>query len=409
MVRVMPEKKLSCLFWSAIKAKMKNKNVLILCLADPSRNPRPKRMISLCNELGATVFVAAFPSLAPVECKEYFNFRYPCLKVSSKIGRKLIKVITLAFPVEAVSEWLNGYRWGFRSVRNAIQGRTFDLVIVHDAWLLPFSFKVAQGAPVVFDAREYYPGGIGGSFLWNLLERPEKLRICKKYMSRCDAVMTVSPGIAERYQEEFGIQCALIRSVPDAHEILPRPTHPEKIKMVHHGGANKDRKIENMIDMFSVLDNRFELDFYLTGDRSYIDGLRKRAEKYPAIKFKDPVPFDGIIPMLSAYDIGLYLLAPTGFNTERSLPNKFFEFIQARLMVAIGPSPDMADLVRGYGCGVVSADFSPQSLASFLSSLSASDIDRYKSASNKAAVDLRFDVEKKKIVKIFDSILMGHP
>jgi hypothetical protein len=38
----------------------------------------------------------------------------------------------------------------------------------------------------------------------------------------------------------------------------------------------------------------------------------------------------------------------------------FVEFIQARLAVAVDPSPEMARLVQRYGCGVVAPDFPPK-------------------------------------------------
>ena len=58
--------------------------------------------------------------------------------------------------------------------------------------------------------------------------------------------------------------------------------------------------------------------------------------------------------MANDYDVGLYLLPPTNFNQRYALPNKFFEFIQGRLAIAIGPSPEMAKLVeRSNADGVI--------------------------------------------------------
>ena len=92
--------------------------------------------------------------------------------------------------------------------------------------------------------------------------------------------------------------------------------------------------------------------------------------------------------LANGYDIGLYLLPPTNFNHRYALPNKFFEFIQGRLAVAIGPSPEMAAIVRHYGCGVVAPTFEPESLAAELNALDAAAIAGFKHASHRAAAEL---------------------
>jgi hypothetical protein len=95
-----------------------------------------------------------------------------------------------------------------------------------------------------------------------------------------------------------------------------------------------------------------------------------------------------LVGLASAYDIGLFLLPPNNLSHVYALPNKLFEFIQARLAVAIGPSPEMASLVRHYGCGVVAPTFDPQSLAAELNALDADTIFAFKRASHVAAVEL---------------------
>jgi hypothetical protein len=71
-----------------------------------------------------------------------------------------------------------------------------------------------------------------------------------------------------------------------------------------------------------------------------------------------------------------------------ALPNKFFEFVQARLAVAIGPSPEMARLVRQYGFGVVSDSFDARELATRIAALTPKDIERLKHRSDSASAEL---------------------
>lgn len=374
---------------------------LILCLANPSGSPRPKRIIALCKSLGHRVSVGSFETADAKYFDAHYQFCSPSMKIEARIGRKLLNIIGSVLPT---SLDIKVSRWGLKVVKEQLKDKYFDIIIVEDFNLLSFAFSIKKDAKIIFDAREYHPCEFENSFWFMHFEHPEIMRICSLYLPKCDVVLTVSHGLAQRYKHEFSINPLLIRSTPDYYDTQVKAADFSNIRLVHHGVANRDRKLENMIDMFSLLDDRFSLDFYLTGSRSYQNELIRRANKNPKVRFLQPVPFDKIIPMLTDYDIGLYLLQPTGFNTEHCLPNKFFEFIQARLMLAIGPSPDMADLLRQYECGVIADDFKPQTMANLLNSLTAEEIMSKKVAANIAALDLNFEKECKKIIDMMSML-----
>jgi len=105
------------------------------------------------------------------------------------------------------------------------------------------------------------------------------------------------------------------------------------------------------------------------------------------------------------YDIGLFLLSPDSFSYRMALPNKFFEFIQARLAVAIWPSPEMARLVKEYSCGIVSDDFSIESMAEKLNALSKEDIMAFKMNSHNAAGQLCAEKNKDKFLSIVEGLI----
>jgi hypothetical protein len=260
---------------------------------------------------------------------------------------------------------------------------------------------------VICDLREYYPLEFENSFFFRFFESDFREIICKNFLSKCDLIMTVSNGLSDAYEKNFGIKPIVVYSTPFYNNLSPNIVCDKKIKCVHHGIANRDRKLENMIYMFKYLDNRFYLDFYLVGNKNYINELKRKSEPFKErIRFLDPIPFNQIITSLHNYDIGLYLLEDTNFNTRFSLPNKFFEFIQARLMVAIGPSPEMSKIVEQYELGVVSENFKPYSLAKKLNSLQADAILKFKQNSSVAARIFCYENEatkiKSKIEEIFN-------
>ena len=107
-----------------------------------------------------------------------------------------------------------------------------------------------------------------------------------------------------------------------------------------------------------------------------------------SVKFLPPVPTGDIAAFTNQFDVGIYSLPPTNFNNHYALPNKFFEFVQARLAIAVAPSPEMARIVRERDLGVVAEDFTPESAARAIRTLNAEKIDHYKDQAHKHARDL---------------------
>lgn len=166
------------------------------------------------------------------------------------------------------------------------------------------------------------------------------------------------------------------------------------------------RHLETMIEMMDYLDEQFTLDFMLMEtDQSYLTELKLLASSNSRIKFIPTVPMEEICKKINGYDVGIYILKPINFNHEHALPNKFFEFIQARLAIAIGPSPEMANLVNRYSLGVVASSFEPKALAEKLNALSTEDILNFKLASNNAAKEINAENEGKYLIAEIEKLM----
>ena len=156
--------------------------------------------------------------------------------------------------------------------------------------------------------------------------------------------------------------------------------------MLHHGVAQPARRLEQMIRVVELLDERFTLDLVLAGgDPGYRRRLVELASGEPRVRFPPTRPMHELVAAANGYDIGLYLLSPVSFNQRHALPNKIFEFIQARLAVAVGPSPEMARVVREHGVGVVADEFTPEAMAAALRGLEGAQVAAFKARSHAAA------------------------
>jgi hypothetical protein len=303
--------------------------------------------------------------------------------------------------------WSRSY---VKAAQAALRERSFDFFLANDLDALPVALAVARGAPVLFDAHEYSPLEFEDRWFWRFFFARYRHELCRRYLPQATMTTTVCRGIAERYAAEFGIRVEVITNAAPLHELPVRRTDPARICMVHHGLSIPSRRTDLMIELMQHLDERYTLDLVLLpGVASYIEALRRRAAGNPRIRFLPPVPMQELVRFSSAYDIGLFLLPPTNFNYRMALPNKFFEFLQARLALAIGPSPEMAAVVSRFRCGVVAPDFEPRNLAQMLRRLDAADIDRMKHAADQAARAMNAEANAARLLEIVEGLLDRAP
>jgi hypothetical protein len=290
---------------------------------------------------------------------------------------------------------------------NKLVEHSYDLVIANDVDTLPLAVRLKKdkGCRIYFDAHEYHPLEFDDNFLWRATQKKFKTYLCREYLRYADRMSTVSQGIAEEYKKVFGVSSMVIRNASAYMALEPRRVNTP-IRLVHHGGAMKERNLDLMMDVAAALGNDYTLTFILIpSNKRYIAELKEKAKSHSNVFFEEPVSQDVLASKLNTFDIGIYLLKPTSFNNKFALPNKIFDFIQARLCIAIAPSPEMADLIRRYNLGVISNDFTVQTLKQAILSLSREQIYAYKLNAHKSARELSSDAELEKIRGIVQDAL----
>lgn len=293
-----------------------------------------------------------------------------------------------------------------QKLASEISQKHFDIIVCHDLELLPFVQRIKNDAKVIFDAREYYPQHFEDKFEWRFLYQQFNRNLCENYLHLSDYTITVSDGIAILYRKEFNINVEVIQSWPEYHDLQPSKVNPRQIRIIHHGNATSTRKIEYMIHVMDHIDGRFHLDLMLVNTSGkYFKFLVKEAAERNNVSIISPVGYSDIVSFSNSYDVGLFLVPPVTTNLLNVLPNKFFEFIQSRLAVAIGPSPDMASIVREYDLGLVATDFQPETLARELNMLTTEKLVYYKNQSHHAAAKLNSLNNCSRMSQIFDEIV----
>lgn len=380
------------------------KHFVIFSLTESNSDPRVrKQLIALKGLVNVTVYGYG----GPLPSGEKFVSLDSGAPRKYQLTRKVLDGLLL------LSGQFEVYFWRRPHVQSASRIRfpkNVDAYIVHDFEALAVLLKIAPGISEVYlDAREFTPDEIPSGVRYRgILQRYRKDWLVGQHINRVKGIMTVSPVIAQAYKSWFGVELpTVILNVPDFEEIQPSKVQSNSIRLVHHGLASRPRRLELLIRMLELLDHRFELHFVLVPtdeDSGYLDEFKASAlasRRAKSIQFHDPVPFTEIARFIQKFDVGVFFHLPDTMNAENALPNKFFEFIQARLAVAIGPSPEMRNIVEDFNLGVVSNEFKVQELANLLNNLTSQDVSDFKSNSNAAAQNFNTSQQVSKMRSLF--------
>ena len=361
-----------------------DQHALVISFSNLDRDPRVTRQISLLtSRFRVTAAGYTAPTIRDVEF----------VPVSPRHWSRARKAIAASLLKARLFE--NTY-WSSESVTDAMRalsGRLFDLIIANDILALPLALKLKGTGKVLLDAHEFAPLEFEESWRWRFFFKDYNEYLCQHYIPMADAAITVGEGIAQGYRSMLGVSMGVVTNAPPYQDIRPSSSRDNpSVRLVHHGAALPSRQLESMIEAMRHVDERFSLDFILTPTQpQYIARLKKIARNDSRIRFLPPVEMSALPKVLNGYDVGVYLLKPNNFNNRYSLPNKFFDFVQARLAIAVGPSPEMAAYVNRYQMGVVSEDFSPASFAGTLSALDRSRVNAFKAKTDVAARELCFE------------------
>lgn len=265
-----------------------------------------------------------------------------------------------------------------------------DLVVANDARALPVAHRLAHGAPVWADMHEWAAEEFSHDRVWRTFVAPLMAHNCATYLPRSAAVTTVCDALADRYDATYGVRTSVVRNAGPWVDLEPSPVE-DVIRLVHSGGAQAGRYIDLLIRATLALGPRFTLDLLLVpgGDGGrHLAYLRELAGGSAQVRFREPVPPAELPFAMNACDVGVFCMPPININARYALPNKFFDFVQARLAVAVGPAEEMARLTTELGLGPVSVDFSEGAFTDALAGLDPAAVSRYKSAAHASAKEL---------------------
>jgi hypothetical protein len=276
--------------------------------------------------------------------------------------------------------------WSVKWVKRNLPRGEFDVVLANDIEAVPLALHLRPRRGVHADLHEYTPLLHEDWQGWREKITPYHEYVCRRWVARASSWSTVSKGLAAEYERNFGFRPEIVTNAAPFVDGEPTPVG-EPVRLVHSGAALQDRHLDVLVDGVARSSANVTLDLYLTANQpAYVEQLRELAAATDGrVRVLDPVPYAQLAETLSGYDVGVHLLAPTNFNNRWALPNKVFDYVQARLGLIVGPTAEIAEMVVSHDLGAVADGFAAEDLARVLDRISPEEVAAWKKSSHASA------------------------
>lgn len=380
------------------------KNALIISYSEVNKDPRVRNQIAWLVQAGYKVHLVGRGTSPSGITGNYWQVRRWPLPV------RLFSYLLLNN--HARYKFLMDF-WLQKDFFKQLNDYTVDLVIINTLDYLPW-LSIGRGREILFEAKvvldlhEYSPSqGVG--IVWKLMFKKYQNWLITHIANRhISARTTVAPGIAKLYAREFDIaEPEVIFNVPPYEELTPQPTNPKSIKLVHHGKADNARGLPLLVEAMNMTNSNFSLTFMLVGSKSDLLALKHRVEQLgleDKVFFREPVKMHKVASALNEFDAEIIFFPPVTENYKHTLPNKYFEAVQARIGVVTGMSEEIIAVSDPYNNCQIAEGWTSQSLAEAINNLDQASLDKMKSGSHVAAQNLNFEVEGKKFLQMIEAL-----
>jgi len=304
--------------------------------------------------------------------------QFTAVAMPPKFFYRAVKLLGALFPrVRLLLE-----RRFIRPLGQEVKTKNPRFLIAHD--ILDGLVALESGVPYVFDSHEYLPRQFDGMLLWRLTEIAYR-RIALQEIFKQAALITVEGDrVAKAYAKEFSLPIDKLHVVPNMPALRKRLDPVEqtwaRTRLIHHGIFAPQRRLELLIEIVRQLGPEYELTLMGKGPSDYTAHLKTLAAQAGNVAIVDPVPYAQIVEALHVHDVGLVFFGSPHFHHKfMTVPNKFWECLQARVPVVVSPDSAMAPYVREHDCGVVPDVHSAAGYVQAIRRLSAARIREMKS------------------------------
>lgn len=288
--------------------------------------------------------------------------------------------------------------------------RKWDGVIAYDLAALPGCWLAAlfRRKVVLLDSRELFtqtPFLLHRPLVRRMWEFAERLLYPKVAY-----IITVSPPIAQYYQQRYGKPVWLIYNLPPRASAFGEPSLSRKL-LLYQGMLHPYRGLEEIVMAMTYAK---DWSLWIIGDGPLRPELERLVHQH---KLHDRVHLWGMISPeeLPTYTkqatFGISGELPRGLNHTYAMPNKFFDYLQQGIPVLVGEAPLLQKLVRHYRCGAIVSPWRPEYISRLLqdSAFLNAQYRMWAENARKAASLLHWDIQKECLLRWVEYALERKP
>lgn len=281
-----------------------------------------------------------------------------------------------------------------------------DFWIANDWSSLPIALalEAETGAAFGYDTHELAIDEYAHNLAWRIRHRPIVRHVEALGMARARFVTCVSDGIANRLSKLYSLtKCpTVVRNMPN-YAASPLRRTEDPIRVLYHGIMTPGRGLEASITSVSEWRPGITLTLRGPGDPAYLGQLDRQIESLgltDQVALAPPVPMTELVAEARSFDIGLFVMPDTSLQNHHVLPNKFFEYVAAGLVICVSDLPEMRELVDRFALGACIRSGAPADIAAAINALSTAPLDDLKSNALAAAKELCWERESIKLLEL---------
>lgn len=275
--------------------------------------------------------------------------------------------------------------------------------------LLPFYLvSKIKKRPLIFDSHEIF------SELPSLSDRPTAKKVWKSLerflLPKMNRFYTVSEGYAHWFKEHYKIEPVVVRNVPkrqrfneqDQYIFFPLPLNPQGKKVVLYQGAiNMSRGLDHLIKAMKEVSNT---QLWIAGDgpkKKEYEQLTRSLGLENSVFFLGKITPKILQSITPLADVGVCIEEDLGISYRYALPNKLFDYFQAKVPVLGTYLPEIKHTIETYEVGKVIENHSPIHIAEKLNELLSEGKMSYREALSKAAHVFCWENEETELRKVY--------
>ena len=384
--------------------------VLKICCSEWRNASRDKRELGLCREMGMEVYVLAKGQEGMVEDVDGFEVHR---KGTRPLGKRIPNSINR---VVSVFTWAKAER---KFNADIISGH--DLLGLLVGYLSCLFTRKSRRPKMVYDSHEFE---LGRNKKRSRLEQYAIKKLEGFLIRRSAFTIVVNDSIADAVQTIYHLENrpVVVRSTPNLWSIDENETKKMHTRycerlgvssdsyiVMYHGGLLPDRGIETLLQLLSINPNIYGVILGNGGD-AYVQSLHALAEELNVkskVLFIPAVPLSELWRYVGAADLGLILIPANCENHRMSLPNKFFENIQAENPIVCPNYPAMSSIVKQYDNGRVFKEKDIIDLSEKVNCLRNNSLEysEKKNGAKKAKEELCWEKERKILQDAYNQLI----